>query len=136
MQAVEAGRIGEHIAALRLLKLGVPCEIVNLETTDIIAIYEDVFLRVQVKSSSLKRDGRYRTPGYQWSCCVGSKRKTPLTRTHCDILAFVALDIERVWFMPVDILRGNYTKRCPPSKFTNDNIEIDSWYKSLKYIYS
>jgi len=129
--AFEAGKLGEYICASRLMKLGVSCEIVNLDTVDIIAYVDQQMLRIQVKSSKLKKHGR--SLGYQFATCY-SGRKRPLTKEHCDIVALVATDCERVLFKPVECLKGQVTKRILPRKFDRDDLEYNSWQHCLDYI--
>ena len=132
------GKIGEHICMVTLMKMGVACEIVNLETMDIVAHVDEQMLRIQVKTSVLKRNRRSRpgggTPGYQFATCYGGSKKT-LDSSHCDIIAFVAFEAEKVLFMPISCLRGQVTKRFPPSKFEKDNISVRSWQHCLDCIF-
>ncbi len=123
-KAVEAGKMGELICLLRLMKLGITCEIVHMETTDIVASTDHGILRVQVKSSQYKKN--HSGQGYQFSLAYGGKKR-PLTGNECDIVAFVALDRERVIFKRVGCLKGQITKRFLPQKFDRDDLEARSW---------
>jgi|TARA_R100001480_G_scaffold135604_1_gene132760 hypothetical protein len=127
----EAGKLGEFICAVRLMKLGVSCEIVNLDTIDIVANHEGRLIRIQVKSSELKRQRRYWT--YQFVTSVGGKKR-PLNKKDCDLVALVALDCERVLFKPVESLLGQITKRILPRKFDNKFLESKTWEASLAYL--
>ena len=131
MRAFEAGKLGEYICAVRLMKLGLSCEIVTLDTVDIVVNYHSNLLRVQVKSSILKKHGR--TLGYQFSTSVSGKKR-PLTKEHCDIVALIATDKERVLFKPVECLKGQLTKRILPRKFDRDDLEYKSWNYCLDYL--
>ena len=131
MRAFEAGKLGEYICAVRLMKLGLSCEIVTLDTVDIVVNYQSSLLRVQVKSSILKKHGR--SQGYQFATSVSGKKR-PLTKEHCDIVALVATDCERVLFKPVECLKGQVTKRILPRKFDRDDLEYKSWQYCLDYI--
>tara|TARA_R100000773_G_C4208998_1_gene109055 strand:+ start:85 stop:513 length:429 start_codon:yes stop_codon:yes gene_type:complete len=135
---LETGKMGEHICMVELMKMGVACEIVNLETVDIVAHVNKHLLRIQVKTSILKRNRKTRlgggTPGYQFATCHGGK-KTTLDSSHCDIIAFVAFDAEKVLFMPISCLKGQVTKRFPPSKFEKDDISIRSWRHCLDCVF-
>ena len=126
----EAGKLGEHICMTRLMKLGYSCQIVNLDTVDIIINYQETLLRVQVKSSVLKgRGGTAKNHmGYQFATSHSGKKK-PLTKQQCDIIAFVAVEPERVLFKPVECLKGQVTKRISPTKFNKDGLEE----RSLQY---
>jgi len=135
---LETGKIGEHICMVTLMKMGVACEIVNLETMDIVAHIDEQMLRIQVKTSVLKRNRKERpgggTPGYQFSTAYSGQKK-PLTSSHCDIIAFVAFEAEKVLFMPVSCLKGAITKRFPPSKFDKEGLEARSWQHCLDCIF-
>ncbi len=130
LNPLEAGKLGEHRCMVRLMRLGYSCQIVNLDTVDIIINWQNVFLRVQVKSSILKgRGGEQATHmGYQFATSHSGKKK-PLTKKQCDIVAFVAVEPERVLFKPVECLKGQVTKRVSPTKFIKDDLE----QRSLQY---
>ena len=132
----EAGKLGEHICMTRLMKLGYSCQIVNLDTVDIIINYEETLLRVQVKSSVLKsRGGAAKNHmGYQFATSHSGKKK-PLTREQCDIVALVAIEPERVLFKPVEFLKGQVTKRVSPTKFNKDDLEQRSLQHCLDAIF-
>jgi hypothetical protein len=132
-KAVEAGKIGELVCMVRLMKMDVACEIVHMDTTDIVAQTEHGLIRIQVKSSQFKRHGNKN--GYQFSLAYGSNKR-PLTRGHCDLIAFVAIDRERVLFKPVECLKGQLTKRFLPQKFDRDDVEIKSWNHCMDHLYS
>lgn len=135
---LETGKMGEHICMVTLMKLGVACEIVNLQTMDIVAHVNGQMLRVQVKTSMLKRNRKTRyeggAPGYQFATSHSGKKK-PLDASHCDIIAFVALELEKVLFMPISCFKGQVTKRFPPSKFHKDNVSSRSWEHCLDTIF-
>ena len=112
------GQLGEHICASTLLKLGERCEIVRLGTVDIVVDRgHQGIIRLQVKSSRYKtKDGTGRQKGYQFFTAFGGK-KTPLTSEHCDAVAFVASDLERVLFKPISEVEQKVTKRIAKAKF-------------------
>lgn len=120
----------------RLMKLGYSCQIVNLDTVDIIINYEETLLRVQVKSSVLKgRGGAAKNHmGYQFATSHSGKKR-PLTREQCDIVALVAIEPERVLFKPVECLKGQVTKRISPTKFNKDDLEQRSLQHCLDAIF-
>jgi len=130
--AVATGDIGEHICALRLLKMHVPCSIINLGTSDIVAEHEGRMWRIQVKSSISKRRSPSRSDvGYQFMTSKGGK-KNPLTENDCDIVAMVAIDLERVWFTPVQKLRNSISKRKTIGSFT-EGITEETWRDTMSY---
>tara|TARA_S200000501_G_scaffold59349_1_gene49709 strand:+ start:4906 stop:5325 length:420 start_codon:yes stop_codon:yes gene_type:complete len=132
---ITVGQLGEHICASALLKLGEKCEIVRLGTVDIVVDrgHQGV-IRLQVKSSKYKiKDGTGRQKGYQFFTAFGGK-KTPLTAEHCDAVAFVASDLERVIFKPISEVELKVTKRIAKAKFLVENLERETWAHTLEEI--
>ena len=130
---LEAGRIGEMICLLRLSKMGVEAEIVNLGTSDIIAFAYDYTWRIQVKASNIKDNGgNGRSPGYQFCVCKGGGIKKSLDETDCDIVALVAIPQERVLFAPVSRFKERKTQRYKPHDFAHPNLEVDSWAECME----
>jgi hypothetical protein len=110
----------------------IPCSIINLGTSDIVAEYEGRMWRIQVKASVAKRRSRNRVDvGYQFMTNKGGK-KTPLTENDCDIVAMVAIDLERVFFVPVQKLRNSISKRKTIA-FFNEDITHNSWVDTMSY---
>ena len=133
MREVETGRIGELICLLRLAKMGLEAEIVNLGTSDIICFAYDYSWRIQVKSSHIKENGgNGPSPGYQFCVSKGGKSKKPLTTNDCDIVALVAIPQERVLFAPVSRFENRKTKRLKPHDFTHPILEWDTWSECME----
>ncbi len=133
MREVETGRIGELICLLRLSKLGIESEIVNLGTSDIVAFAYDYTWRIQVKASNIKENGgNGKSLGYQFCISKGGQNKKPLEPTDCDIVALVAVPQERVLFAPVSRFDGVKTKRYKPHDFYHHNLEYDSWAECME----
>jgi len=139
ISAIDKATITEHICVAKIKKLGYNASIVHMKAADIIMDVNGTLLRVQVKSSRLKtqRDGnRYKT-GYQFSTAHGSKFKTPITSKDCDIIAFVAFEIERILFMHISVhnqetLSKRLSKNFFNDSVTNTDIEESSLTESLK----
>lgn len=129
---IHAGKIGEHICALRMLKAGINASIVNLETVDIIAWDRSRVWRVQVKSSQIRYE-KDRRSGYQFNLAVGGKRKRPLTYEDCDIVALVGIEHEQVLFYPVQRLNQAKTKRVACRKFDYPDLCAKTWERSLDF---
>ena len=127
--SIDLGKIGEYICVLRLLQSDIPASIVNLETVDVIVHEDGKMWRVQVKSSTLKKNG-VRSHGYQFSLGVGGGRKRTLTEDDCDIIALVAIDHQQVIFYPVRALEGMKTRRISPKKFDDPGLCLKSWVKA------
>ena len=136
MKEVETGRIGEVICLLRLAKMGIQSEIVNLGTSDIISFAYDYIWRVQVKGSNIKGNksaSDARSPGYQFCVSKGLKPKRPLTQEDCDIVALVAIPQERVLFVPVTHFKETKTKRLKPLDFMEKDLEWNSWVECMSH---
>ena len=117
MNEVETGKLGEHICCVRLIKLGFGAEIVNLNKTDVIVDIRGKLLRVQVKSSSLIADSsRKMRSSYQFAVSHSGKKK-PLNLSHCDVMAFVSIPKEKVYFMHIDLIGGACSKRINKKYF-------------------
>jgi len=130
----ETGKHGEYIAAAALHKLGEKCEIINLGTVDIAVDKQDQGLvRLQVKSSLYKTKDSRHAKGYQFFTAHGLKKR-PLTKDHCDIIAFVAIDLERVIFEPITKIAGQVTKRFARAKFLKDELEKNTWADCLEEV--
>ena len=134
MKEIETGRIGEVICLLRLAKMGIQSEIVNLGTSDIISFAYDYTWRIQVKASNIKgnksvSDTRHR--GYQFCVAKGVNPKKSLTQEDCDIIALVAIPQERVLFVPVSHFKEVKTKRLKPLDFMEKDLEWNSWVECM-----
>jgi len=136
MKEIEAGRIGEVICLLRLAKMGIQSEIVNLGTSDIISFAYDYTWRIQVKGSQLKGNKGTKdrhSPGYQFCVSKGLSPKKPLAREDCDIVALVAVPQERVLFVPVSRFNGVLTKRLKPLDYLESDVEWSSWKECVEH---
>lgn len=130
--SLHTGQIGETICMLRLLRMGVPCSLVHFLKTDILAQEDKRHIRIQVKSSAYKNSYRRKNGREYWcyhfSICSGGHPKQPLTKAVCDVVALVALDMDKVIFINVEDLKGNVTKRLTKKDFY-ETCEEDSWKK-------
>ena len=134
MKEIEAGRVGEIICLLRLAKMGIQSEIVNLGTSDIISFAYDYTWRIQVKASQIKRNGgNSDSPGYQFCVSKGLKPKKPLTQEDCDIVALVGIPQERVIFEPVSSFNGAKTKRLKAGDYLEPDVEWESWCRCMEH---
>jgi len=134
LNEVEIGKLGEHICCVRLMKLGFNAEIVNLNKTDVIVDIRGNLLRVQVKSSSLIADSsRNMRASYQFAVSHSGKKR-PLSISHCDVLAFVSIPKEKVYFMHIDLIGGASSKRINKKYFNEEDLEQRTFIKCLKHI--
>jgi len=129
---IRIGKIGEHLCAAALLRMGLNADIVNQDGFDILVYIGDRLIKVQVKSTleprviNSERDGIY----YSFLCTRNSKKKT-LTKKDTDIICFVAIDLKLCYFMPIEDLKG-MSKRLKPDFFDQPDIEDKSWDECYK----
>ena len=124
------GLIAEHLVASTILGFdGWQCSLAQQDKVDLIAWKEKRYVRVQVKSASLRP---YRNR-YHFNLGSGSKKKTLPTVEDYDVLCFVALDARGCYFLPTEHVR-NKTKWFSPTFFDDRNIEIESWNETMKVI--
>jgi hypothetical protein len=130
--AIDQATITEHLCVTKLKKLGFHASIVHMKETDVILGVGEHLLRIQVKSSRIKRHSAERPNkfGYHFSVANGSKVKTPVTKEQCDILAFVAYERERIFFLHITEHKNKITKRFPKHFFDSDS-NLDIEYNSL-----
>ena len=129
----ERGKLGEFICATHLLKMGEKTEIVNLSTIDLIVHRDSRLIRIQVKSSKYKlKDNMSKFRGYQFSTVHGGIKR-PLTEKECDVLGFVATDLERVIFKPAKNF-NQITKRFAKKHFLQNDVEQASWNETMEAI--
>ena len=129
----EHGKLGEFICATHLLKMGEKTEIVNLSTIDLIVHRDSRLIRIQVKSSKYKlKDNMSKFRGYQFSTVHGGIKR-PLTEKECDVLGFVATDLERVIFKPAKNF-NQITKRFAKKHFLQNDVEQASWNETMEAI--
>lgn len=132
MSEVRTGKIGEVLCLLRLTQLGLQADIVQSGTTDILVFDGPKLWRIQVKASHLKQNKN--SMGYQFSTCKGGGAKTSLTRQDCDILACVAVPVERVLFFPVDQIHNCKTKRFKIKDFEQEDLEQATWQACMDWL--
>jgi hypothetical protein len=120
---IHTGDIGEALCYYRLLQMGVPCRIVNLGATDILAILDDdVVIRVQVKTAHQTFDPRYknRSAFYGFNVCRGSKEKRRF------------LEDESIIFYQAKHLLQKKTHKVKAHLFSDSGVTQDSWSKAIK----
>ena len=128
--SLETGKIGEAICLYRLLQMQVNARLVEMGAYDIVADHEGMLIRIQVKSSQMKKNKD--SKGYQFCITKGGRDKQSLSFRDCDIVALVAIEQENVIFIPVSDVADIKTKRLQPMDFLHPSAAYDSWYDSLK----
>lgn len=129
------GTAGELFAAFELTMLGVQCDLVKQDGTDVVAIKGfgvPIAQRIEVKTSTHTNEN-YKKNGKQYSFTTskGNNPKRPYTKEDCDILALVCLPERKIQFLPVGMVRG-VTKKIHKDAFINDpDITARSWKFAL-----
>ena len=129
------GTAGELFAAFELTMLGVQCDLVKQDGTDVVAIKGfdvPVAQRIEVKTSTHTNEN-YKKNGKQYSFTTskGNNPKRPYTKEDCDILALVCLPERKIQFLPVGMCRG-VTKKIHMDAFINDpDVTARSWKFAL-----
>lgn len=130
------GTAGELFTAFELSLLGVHCDLVKQDGTDIIATKGHglpMALRIEVKTSTHTNEKYKRNKAgigvgkqYSFTTSKGSPKRA-YTKDDCDILALVCLPERKIQFLPVGMVRG-ITKRIHKDTFINDpDITARSW---------
>tara|TARA_R100001086_G_scaffold219100_1_gene135914 strand:- start:747 stop:1271 length:525 start_codon:yes stop_codon:yes gene_type:complete len=129
------GTAGELFTAFELTMLGVSCDLVKQDGTDLIAIKGHglpIALRVEVKTSTHTNEKYKKNKAgigvgkqYSFTTSKGSPKRA-YTKEDCDILALVCLPLRKIQFLPVGMVRG-ITKRIHKDTFNDDNITEKSW---------
>ena len=129
------GTAGELFTAFELTMLGVSCDLVKQDGTDLIAIKGHglpIALRVEVKTSTHTNEKYKKNKAgigvgkqYSFTTSKGNPKRI-YTKEDCDILALVCLPLRKIQFLPVGMVRG-ITKRIHKDTFNDDNITEKSW---------
>lgn len=99
--AVRTGRIGELITMAALEKMNVDTVHHPTEGFDLVAFPGQHIVRIEVKAATTLEEQRQ-----QYSFIAGKgKEKRIIDLSDCDIIAFVAVDLNRVYFKSVHDLK-------------------------------
>ena len=128
------GTAGELFTAFELTMLGVQCDLVKQDGTDVVAIKGfdvPIAQRIEVKTSTHTNEN-YKKNGKQYSFTTSKGNpKRPYTKDDCDILALVCLPERKIQFLPVGMVRG-VTRKIHMDAFINDpDITARSWQFAL-----
>ena len=129
--SVDTGDVGEALCIYKLLSIGVKAAKVNMEVCDVVAIPGNRSLRVQVKTSNVRYRVRNDRPSdqkyYSFSLAKGGGNKKAITSEDCDVIALVALDIEKVLFMGINEFNPGSKKINLHPRYFYTGCELDSW---------
>lgn len=133
--ATKAGLIGEHLSAAAILQIGQDrwsAGLVQQDKVDVIA-WDDVgFIRVQVKSSHLRRHRS--SPVFAFNVGSGLNKRIPTKEDH-DIVCFCAIELRKVYFYPTCAI-NKVTYRWKQGFFETKNLEEDSWNYAVEMVRS
>ena len=125
------GTAGELYTAFQLCMLGVECDLVKQDGTDIVAIKStglQVAKRIEVKTSTHINEKNQ----YSFTTSKGGQKR-PYTKEDCDILALVALPERKIHFFPVSRLLTTITKKIHVDTFIREEDLIKrTWEYSLE----
>jgi hypothetical protein len=124
------GTAGELFTAFELTMLGVECDLIKQDGTDVVAVKGDgVFMaqRIEVKTATYVDKKKC----YSFSTSKGNPKRH-YTKLDCDIIALVALPQRKIQFMSVESLPG-VTKKVHVNTFEHDKDLIKrSWDYALE----
>ena len=126
------GLIGEYICAVSLLELGWKVSMAQQDSVDLLAWKENQYLRVQVKSATLRLEKSRITAIYHFNNGSGRNKKVKGVESY-DILAHVGIDHRRVVFNAteqVQVLSQRYRKEY----FEKNDVEYFSFEKALQIV--
>ena len=119
------GRAGEYLVACSLEQIGVQISIVHAANFDLVAWHHDDVWRVEVKTSG---DFDNQRPGtFHYKTRTGIDRR-PLS--HCDVVAFVSLNLRLVLYRHVSLVTGTST-RISGNQFSAQR-ELDTWLTATR----
>jgi len=124
------GTAGELFTAFELTMLGIECDLIKQDGTDVVAVKGDGVLlaqRIEVKTATSVDKKKC----YCFSTSKGNPKR-PYTKFDCDIIALVALPQRNIQFMSVESLPG-LTKKVHIDTFEYDKNLIErSWNYALE----
>jgi len=130
------GLIGEYLAAASIMERGWRVSMAQQDKVDLVAWYDDEFLRVQVKSASLIKARHHQTAGYHFQLASGNgttKAKTLPTVQDYDILLLCAVNSRRCVAFATEQV-NQQSKRVKASYFEKPDIEADSWDRAVQIV--
>lgn len=126
------GLIGEYICASAILNLNWRVSLAQQDSVDLIAWNKDEYLRVQVKSSTLRVADDRINPFYHFSNGSGRAKEIKGIESY-DILVHVGIDHRRCIFLATEQVQ-KLTHRYTKEYFEKNNIECFSFEKALQIV--
>lgn len=131
--STKTGLLGEHITIAVLLEQdGWSAAHTPMDGVDVVAWKDGVFMRVQVKTSTLRSQGDRRTPSYHFQLGSGAAKKIVKRGTY-DILACCAATDRAVWFQ-AQCCVNQLSMRKARGFFAKPDLERDSWQRAVSIV--
>jgi hypothetical protein len=134
--STRTGLAGEFIVCSSILRLDGDWKVVHTpqDKIDILAFNDEgMFLRVQVKTSTLKTNKPGHRPFYHFQNGSGCKNKSLPTIEDMDIVAHCFLDERTVAYYATEQVR-QYSQRRPMHYASAPGFEQDTWDKALQIV--
>lgn len=125
--ALELGKAAEHIVCANIIMQGYRCYLSDQGLPyDLIVDIAGKFVRVQVRSTCFAKNvnaaGRQPRTAYSFNVRRRGKNGSQrLGASHCDVVALVALDIQTVAYLPIEIVGQTIQLIRPGSHITTRN---------------
>lgn len=120
------GKFGEYLVASKLTKMGMSVQFVDEEYFDLTFYFKKHpsmrLFKVQVKTAELE-SRRPHLKNYSYKVHFGNyknRQTNKLLPSHCDLMAYVAFDTEKVFFEPVKRVNVLHRRLGAESEFTID----------------
>jgi hypothetical protein len=130
--STRTGLIGEYLAAAVILEQGWQVSMAQQDNVDMVAWKDGIFMRVQVKTSTLRSQEKDRSPGYHFQTGSGGGKKQ-IKRGSYDIFALCAATDRRVWFQ-AQCCVNQMSLRRSRGFFANPNLESDSFQRAVQIV--
>lgn len=131
------GLIGEYLACASILQMpGIRgASLSQQDKVDIVAWDDLGFIRVQVKSATLRQsDKRVPSLKYGFNNGCGRAKRLPTTEDY-DIICHCAIERRVCIFMAISSVK-TVTSRYSPRRFDDVSVEMESWQKALEIMRS
>jgi hypothetical protein len=131
--ATTTGLQGEFITLAAILDLGWKAGHAPMDGVDVIAWSGNDFMRVQVKSARLRKQRDRGALTYHHQLGSGRDKKTRPDQRVYDILARVAIDQRRVFFVAACGV-NKLSERRSPEFYAQHDLEESSWLRAVEIV--
>ena len=133
--STRTGLAGEFIVCSSILQLEGDWTVYHTpqDKVDLLAHSDGLFLRIQVKTSSINLPKAKRTPSYHFQNGSGCKNKKLPTPAEMDIVAHCFLNHRTVAYYATEQVQ-KYSQRRSVQYATTPNMEQDSWDQAVQIV--